>query len=968
MKIPVSSWTTYARANKNILVDSGATDNFINPRLVWRLRLGTHNLERAWNIWNIDGTNNKVGLITDYVDLNIQTGQKQAKMRFLITDLGNKDLILGYPWLANFEPKFSWGDGVIDTSYLPIIIWSLDWETRLNRDTISWTISKPLSEQERVQIVEDLEDECSLKATISNRLTQDAWQYQDKVDILKEYQKHWKVFSEEEAHWFPPSRPWDHAIELAEGAPKAIDCKIIPTTAEEDEVLQKFLKEQLEKGYIWKSKSLYASAFFFIKKKDGKLWPIQDYWKLNEYTIKNKYPLPLIPELITRVKKVNIFSKFDIRWGYNNIQIKEGDEYKVAFKTKYGLYKLGVMFFGLTNSPATFQAMMDHLLQPWANKWEQEGVMGSWYMDDVLIASRNKEAHQQATHELLEIFALNDLYLKPEKCVWEQPSIDYLGLILEEGVTHMDPTKVTGIANWPTPKTVKQVWSFLGFFNFYQPFIYQFSHIAKPLNELTKKDTPWSWGMKQQDTFETLRKQITSEPVLRQPQLDQQFEVEVDMSGYTIGAALMQKDETGKRHPVAYFSSTLSKAKWYYNIYTLKLYAIVRALRHWRPFLAGSPHEVVVHTDHANLQYWKEPQKINQRIAREAVELSEYKIKIKHIPGRENGRADMLSRWSDYDQGENDNQNIVVLSEQLFIQQGMISYIPEEPPQQDEGVICQWAGTHDLKKRNGEWWKGQCKVVTGNNEERHKIIQAYHNLPAYGHPGIRDKLNKGPSIEVLLVAPTQSERARLCQRMHQLSKEQGQHPSKESSPKTHNSDTWSAPIPNNSHGLHSETTWIRRVQFDLNNHRSWLYQDANCDTLQGNNQHQRSSGAIPQTDLPQIQTPIQNHQQSRPQIHIKVHEGTLLTTGDNPKRIHSLPSPNGQAIRMFKSMAGTISPLLGGSSTNQLASLSFACQICSQLMEEWNHKTDALWSPHGVHPKGGNIQCDFFSSHCCIMP
>ena len=262
MKIPVSFRTAYARANKNILVDSGATDNFIDPRLIQRLRLGTHNLEWAQKIWNIDGTNNKAGLITKYVDLSIQTGQKQAKMRFLIMDLGNKDLILGYPWLVNFEPKFSWSKGVIDTSYLPIIIQSLDWETWLNWDTISWTISEPLSEQERVQIVEDLEDKCSLKATISNRLAQDARQYQDKVEIAKEYQRHWKVFSEEEAHHFPPSRPWDHAIDLKEGAPKVIDCKIIPTTAEEDEALQKFLKEQLEKGYIQKSKLPYASAFF----------------------------------------------------------------------------------------------------------------------------------------------------------------------------------------------------------------------------------------------------------------------------------------------------------------------------------------------------------------------------------------------------------------------------------------------------------------------------------------------------------------------------------------------------------------------------------------------------------------------------------------------------------------------------------------------------------------------------------
>ena len=176
MKIPVSFWTAYTRADKNILVGSGAMDNFIDPRPIWRLRLGTHNLEWAWKICNINRTNNKAGLITNYVDLSIQTGQKQAKMRFLITDLGNEDLILGYPWLANFEPKFSWSKGVIDTSHLPIILQSLDWETQLNWDTISQTVSEPLSEQERVQIVEDLEDECSLKATISNRLAQDTQQ------------------------------------------------------------------------------------------------------------------------------------------------------------------------------------------------------------------------------------------------------------------------------------------------------------------------------------------------------------------------------------------------------------------------------------------------------------------------------------------------------------------------------------------------------------------------------------------------------------------------------------------------------------------------------------------------------------------------------------------------------------------------------------------------------------------------
>ena len=159
-----------------------------------------------------------------------------------------------------------------------------------------------------------------------------------------------------------------------------------------------------------------------------------------------------------------------------------------------------------------------------------------------------------------------------------EPSVQLernMGLILEEGVTRMDPAKVAGIATWPTLTSVKQIRSFLGFCNFYRPFIYQFSHIARPLNELTRKDTLWTWGERQQEAFETLKKRITSEPVLKQPQLEQQFEVEVNASGYAIGAVLMQRDEKGKRHPVAYFSSTLNEAEQNYDIYTLELYAIV---------------------------------------------------------------------------------------------------------------------------------------------------------------------------------------------------------------------------------------------------------------------------------------------------------------------------------------------------------------------------------------------------------
>jgi hypothetical protein len=257
MKIPVSFRTSQAMADKSILVDSGATDNFIDPRLIKRLGLGTQKLDRPKKIWNIDGTNNKAGLIQEYVDLEIRTGDKEKHMHFLITDLGLEDLILGYPWLAAFEPQFQWKDAVIDTKYLLIVIRSLDWKSLRIKPIISYSdaslnriATEPLSDVEKDLIVQELTNQGHRSTNISTQLAQNVQQYVKEVPVPPEYQRHKKVFSEEESHRFPPSRPWDHAIELKEGAPKALDCKIYPMTQAEDEALLKWIKEEKAKGYI----------------------------------------------------------------------------------------------------------------------------------------------------------------------------------------------------------------------------------------------------------------------------------------------------------------------------------------------------------------------------------------------------------------------------------------------------------------------------------------------------------------------------------------------------------------------------------------------------------------------------------------------------------------------------------------------------------------------------------------------
>jgi hypothetical protein len=187
----------------------------------------------------------------------------------------------------------------------------------------------------------------------------------------------------------------------------------------------------------------------------------------------------------------------------------------VAFKTEFGIFVPNVMFFGLTNSPATFQRMMDSIFQHTIDKHHLLGTEILVYMDDILIASSSGLAsHRAAVHDVLAVLEEHDLYLKPEKCMWEADSVDYLGLILEKGVTCMDLTKVEGVRNWATPTTKKHVRSFLGFCNFYRAFIRGFAKLAKPLNNLTKKDAPWTWGNDEQNTFDTLKHRIMEEPIL----------------------------------------------------------------------------------------------------------------------------------------------------------------------------------------------------------------------------------------------------------------------------------------------------------------------------------------------------------------------------------------------------------------------------------------------------------------------
>ena len=245
-----------------------------------------------------------------------------------------------------------------------------------------------------------------------------------------------------------------------------------------------------------------------------------------------------------------------------------------------------------------------------------DGKLVIIYMDDILIFAKTKEELERITKMVLAKLWEHDLFLKTKKCEFCKLWIEYLGMIIEEGKISMDPIKLAGIWDWPTPSTVKQVRSFLGFGNFYQEFISHYCNIAKPLNDLTKKDRKFEWTNKCQESLDTLKQRFTEEPILLMPDHSKPFQIEANASKVATGAILTQTDLNGDRYPVAFLSQTFTDMEQRYEIYDRELLGIIRALKEWQHYIQGSGHTTVVLSDHKNLTNSRTAQKLNDRQAR----------------------------------------------------------------------------------------------------------------------------------------------------------------------------------------------------------------------------------------------------------------------------------------------------------------------------------------------------------------
>ena len=343
------------------------------------------------------------------------------------------------------------------------------------------------------------------------------------------------LFNKKKFEKLPERREWDHKINLMEEAPKELNAKTYAITLKEEEVLNQWLDEQLKAGLIVESKSRYAAPYFYIPKKDGSLQLVQDYRKLNQVTIKDKMPLPLIREVINKLKEAKYFNMLDLIWGYNNIQIKEGDEWKAAFLTNKGLFELQVMYFGLCNSLGTFQRIMNSIFEELLHK----GVLAN-YIDNFVIPAKTIEELEERTIRFLNIAEKHNLCFKRSKYNFNIEEIPILEVIVEKEQVKIEQEKIKAIKEWKIPTKVKDIESFLRFTNFYLRFIQNFSHTAKPLNELKGKND-WKWEEEHQKAFEELKEKIMSQPVLSLPRKEGKFRVEIDTSGHAVGGVLSQE-------------------------------------------------------------------------------------------------------------------------------------------------------------------------------------------------------------------------------------------------------------------------------------------------------------------------------------------------------------------------------------------------------------------------------------------
>ncbi|KAJ9532097.1 hypothetical protein QJQ45_003814 [Haematococcus lacustris] len=443
--------------------------------------------------------------------------------------------------------------------------------------------------------------------------------------LIKQYAQ---VF--DDLQGLPPERNIAHTIPLEPGAKPPFRPMYRMSPAELAEV-EKQIKELLALGLIEPSSSPYGAPVLFVTKADGSLRMCIDYRALNKVTIKNKYPLPRIDQLIDRLHGATVFSSLDLQSGYHQIRITPEDVPKSAFRTPFGHYQFKVLSFGLTNAPATFQAVMNDIFR-------EHNKFVVVYLDDILVFSKDKTEHAKHLEVVFKLLLQNQLYAKLKKCEFERAELKFLGHLVGVKGIRPDPAKIQSIVDWPPLTDVASIRSFVGLATYFRTFIQGFAKLVAPLTNLTKTHVQWCWDDSCEAAFRGVKHALSNAPVLALPDFSKQFQVICDASVTGIGAVLMQDG-----HPIAFESRRLIPAEVNYTTGEQELLAVVHALKTWRCYLEGVEFKVI--TDHNPLIYISTQPNLSRRQTRWSEYLQRFKqLTWEYRPGRINV-ADPLSRY-----------------------------------------------------------------------------------------------------------------------------------------------------------------------------------------------------------------------------------------------------------------------------------------------------------------------------------
>ncbi|CAH9119792.1 unnamed protein product [Cuscuta europaea] len=654
-------------------------------------------------------------------------------------DLEDIDVVLGMDWLGRYKAKILCGEQKV--------VMKGPNGKRVSYKAVTTTPGVKLATIQQIKRYVQKGCEAYLCVVKDSKVEEKTI---DQIPMVNEFPD---VFPEE-IPGMPPEREVEFSIDLMPGtAPiSKAPYRMAPKEMQE---LKEQLQDLLEKGYIKPSVSPWGAPVLFVKKKDGSLRLCVDYRELNQATNKNKYPLPRIDDLFDQLKGASTFSKIDLRSGYHQVRIAERDIPKTTFRTRYGHYEFTVMPFGLTNAPTVFMDLMNRVFRPYLD------LFVVVFIDDVLVYSRTPSDHEGHLRTVLQTLRGNQLYAKLSKCDFWRDQVAFLGhIITQEGVS-VDPSKIEAVIGWPAPTTVTEVRSFLGLAGYYRRFVKDFSKVARPLTNLTKKTTKFLWSSECEEAFQELKQRLTTAPVLTLPSGTEGFEIYSDASLKGLGCVLMQNGKV-----VAYASRQLKTHEVNYPTHDLELAAVVFALKLWRHYLYGA--QCKVYTDHKSLKYIFTQKELNMRQRRWLELVKDYDLVIQYHEGKANVVADALSRksmhscratwilpnelWRDFQKlslevrefGEVDNEVqlcSMTVTSSLYeeIKAGQPGDVKLERVK--SGMIDGINGPFMMHNDGSIRYKGRWCVPMKCEHAKKQIMEEGHNTPYSVHPG-GDKLYK----------------------------------------------------------------------------------------------------------------------------------------------------------------------------------------------------------------------------------